>query len=73
MYNQLKLRVMIVAVWKDEDEDDAQFSTNGCGCCSSELSASKDMDEIISHLKGNLSVIKSACNVLGLDYNEFIK
>lgn len=66
-----------VYVWEAEEEnekDDVVFTTSGCGCCSDTLYASnsKDKEEIIAELKRNIEVVKRSCELLGIDYKEFV-
>ncbi len=62
---------MITNAWKD-DEDEAVFTTSGCGCCSETLYASNSRKEIIAQLKRNIGVVKRSCELLGIDYKEFV-
>jgi len=55
---------MIVSTWKDED--DVTFS------CSVSYSLESERERIIKELKENVRVLKDACEVLNLDYLEFV-
>jgi len=63
---------MITSVWKDNEDNDVVFTTSGCGCCSDTLYASNSREEIITELKNNIRVVKRSCELLGIDYKEFV-
>lgn len=59
---------MIVSIYKDENEVYAR--TEGCGCCSIDIT---DKKEMIQELKQNIKVILETCEVLGLDFDAVLK
>lgn len=68
---------MIVCVYENEDNE-FTFVTNGCGCCSYNYNFNKandnnsDKEEIIEEVKRTIEVAKNACDVLGLNINDFL-
>ena len=54
------------------DSEEQRFRTTGCGCCSQDLYLEDDRDKILEQLKKNVKVLKEACEVLGVDFLEFV-
>ena len=48
------------------------FGTDGCGCCACDYDPLVDTDKIITHLKENIKITKEACELLGIDFMEFV-
>lgn len=57
---------MIVGMHLDEDNK-VYATTAGCGCCSETLYKKK---EIVDQLKRNMSLLKQACDMLGISITD---
>lgn len=62
---------MIASCYKEEDES-AVFVTTGCGCCSQHLYPESSKQAILTELKRNIKVVKDSCEILGIDFLEFV-
>jgi len=55
-----------------DQEDQTEFTTDGCGCCSATYYLPQDREEILKELQRNIIVAKDACKALGIDFQEFV-
>lgn len=59
---------MIVGV--DNSENQAEFQTDGCGCCSVVYYKGKDDKKIIDNIDDNIRIAKKACDAMGINFKK---